>query len=90
MIQRDSQQLMGANRGTRGVSPSSPQSGWGLRAVLHWCSSQFKNSHFTDMCCDNEAGSYLRPIDSCITQVKVQGPPRTYNESKEEEAEDSS
>ena len=46
--------------------------------------SQFKNNHFTEMCCGTEAGSYLRPIDSCITQLKVQGPSRTCNESKEE------
>ena len=32
-----------------------------------------------------EAGSYLRLIDSCITQIKAQGPSRTCNESKEEE-----
>ena len=30
-----------------------------------------------------EAGSYSRLIDSCITQLKVQGPSRTCNESKE-------
>ena len=30
-------------------------------------------------------GSYLRLIDSCITQRKAQGPSRTCNESKEEE-----
>ena len=35
--------------------------------------------------CGSEAGSYLRLIDSCITQLKAQGPSRTYNESKEEE-----
>jgi len=29
----------------------------------------------------------LRPIDSCITQRKAQGPFRTCNESKEEEEE---
>jgi len=29
-------------------------------------------------------GSYLRLIDSCITQLKAQGPSRTCNESKEE------
>jgi len=23
----------------------------GMRAVLNWCSSQFKNNHFTEMCC---------------------------------------
>ena len=32
-----------------------------------------------------EAGSYLRLIDSCITQLKAQGPSRTCNGSKEEE-----
>ena len=32
-----------------------------------------------------EAGSYLRLADSCITQLKAQGPSRTCNESKEEE-----
>ena len=31
------------------------------------------------------AGSYLRLIDSCITQLKDQGPARTCNESKEGE-----
>ena len=30
-------------------------------------------------------GSYLRLTDSCITQLKAQGPSRTCNESKEEE-----
>jgi len=29
--------------------------------------------------------AYLRLIDSCITQLKAQGPSRTCNESKEEE-----
>ena len=32
-----------------------------------------------------EARSYVRLIDSCITQLKAQGPSRTCNESKEEE-----
>jgi len=32
-----------------------------------------------------EAGSYLRLMDSCISQLKAQGPSRTCNESKEEE-----
>jgi len=36
----------------------------------------------------SEEGSYLRLIDSCITQLKAQGPSRTCNESKEEEEED--
>ena len=30
------------------------------------------------------AGSYLRLTDSCITQLKAQGPSKTCNESKEE------
>ena len=32
-------------------------------------------------------GSYLRLTDSCITQLKDQGPSRTCNEGKEEEEE---
>ena len=42
-------------------------------------------SHFTEMCSGSEAGSYLKLIDACITQLKAQGPCRTCNESKEEE-----
>ena len=42
---------------------------------------------FTEKCCGNEAGSNLRRIDSCITQLKVQGPSGTYHEGKEEEEE---
>ena len=41
----------------------------------------------SEMCCGTEAGSYLRLIDSCITQLTAHGPSRTYNESKEEEEE---
>ena len=33
--------------------------------------------HLLQMCCVTEAGSYLRLIDSCITQLKAQGPSRT-------------
>ena len=33
--------------------------------------------------CGTEAGSYLRLIDSCITQLKAGGPSRTCHESKE-------
>ena len=43
---------------------------------------------FTEMCSGSEAGSYLRLLDSCITQLKAQGPFRTCNESKEEEEEE--
>jgi len=41
--------------------------------------------HSTEMCSGSEAGSYLRRIDSCITQLKAQGPSGTCNESQEEE-----
>ena len=46
--------------------------------------NKMKNNHLTEMCCGAEAGSYLRLIDSCTTQLKAQGPSRTCNESKEE------
>ena len=39
------------------------------------------------MCCGTEAGTYLRLIDSCITQLKAQGPSRTINESQKQEEE---
>ena len=41
--------------------------------------------HFTEMCCGTEAGSYLRLIDSCITQLKAPGPSWSCNESTEQE-----
>ena len=37
------------------------------------------------MCSGSEAGSRLRLVDSCISQLKAQGPSETCNESKEEE-----
>ena len=37
------------------------------------------------MVSEYEDMSFLRLIDSCITQLKAQGPSRTCNESKEEE-----
>ena len=52
-----------------------------------WYSFQFKNNHFAEMCSGSEEGSYLRLIDSCITQLKAQGPSRTCAESEEEEEE---
>jgi len=36
----------------------------------------------------SEEGSYLRLIDSCITQLNAQGPSETCRKSKEEEEED--
>ena len=38
--------------------------------------------------CSGSTVAYLRLIDSCITQLKAQGPSRTCNESKEEEEEE--
>ena len=49
--------------------------------------TRFKTNFFTEICCGTEAGSYLRLIYSCITQLKAQGPFRTCNESKEAEEE---
>jgi len=46
---------------------------------------RYQNNHLTEMCCDTEAGSYLRLIDSCVIQLEAQGLSRTCNESKEEE-----
>jgi len=41
----------------------------------------------TEMRCGDEAGSYLRLVDSFITELEAQRLSRTCNESKEE-AED--
>ena len=53
--------------------------GAGLKGVGRWQEGTWKP------CSGSEASSYLRLIDSCITQLKAQGPSRTCNESKEEE-----
>ena len=45
-------------------------------------------NHFTEMCSGSEAGSYLRRIDSCITQLQAQGFSRICNERKEEKEEE--
>ena len=45
-------------------------------------------NHFTEMCSDSEAGSYLRLIDSCSTQLETQVSSRVCTESKEEEEEE--
>ena len=55
--------------------------------ILRRHSSQFKNNYFAEICSGFEVGSYLRLIDSCVTQLRAQGPSRTCNESKEEEEE---
>ena len=36
---------------------------------VHAKSSVNDNNYFTDMCSGSEAGSYLRRIDFCITQL---------------------
>jgi len=56
-------------------------SGFALREIPQRHTRSYKNKHFTEMCCGTEAGSYLRLIDSCITQLEAQGPCRTCNES---------
>ena len=48
---------------------------------------KIKSDPLAETCSGSESGSYLRLIDSCITQLKAQGPFKTCNESKEEEAE---
>ena len=35
------------------------------------------------VCSSSEAGSYLKHIDSCVTQLKAEGPSRTCSESTE-------
>ena len=51
-----------------------------IKTAIHSASG----NHFTEMCSGSEEGSYRRLIDSCITQLKAQGPSRTCNESQEE------
>ena len=46
---------------------------------------EVKDNYFTEPSSGSEAGSYLRLVDSCITQLKAQGPSRTCSESKEAE-----
>ena len=48
----------------------------------HLCGVHLSRSHIS------EADSYLRLIDSCITQLKAQRPSRTCNKCKEEEEEE--
>jgi len=58
----------------------------GLRVMCRSVMRIGRRSAVTEnITCGTEASSYLRLIDSCITQLKVQGPSRTCNESKEEE-----
>ena len=59
-----------------------------VRVRLRLRAFQVKNNHSSEMCCGTEAGSNLRLTDSCITQLKVQGPSRTCDESKEDEEEE--
>ena len=61
---------------TSSYAPSLLDRGWPVACT---------NNHFTEMCSSSEASSYLRLVDSCITQLKVQGPSRTCDESEREE-----
>ena len=58
-----------------------PRVGAGLIILLP-CTGPTTTSQKCDVV--TEAGSYLRRIDFCITQLRAQGPSRTRNESKEE------
>jgi len=71
----------GANQSTFGVTTIS-QTDWDRARE---CRARTTWAGWGGMCCGNEAGSYLRLIDSCITQLEAQGPSRTCNESEEEE-----
>ena len=65
----------------RQVSPSSAPSNGGQFAFdfqysreeplghVDMYTPQFKNNYFTEMCSGSEAGSYVRRIDFCITQL---------------------
>jgi len=66
------------------IKPPIGHQGRQCRRRSRW-RARFKNNHFTEMWCGTEAGSYLRLIDSCVTQLKAQGPSRTCNESKEKQ-----
>jgi len=51
-----------------------------VASVAHVDSPENEHVHLARL-----QGSYLRLIDSCITQLEAQGPSRTCNESQEEE-----
>ena len=51
------------------------------------CPDAFRAS-FSAMCSGSEAVSYVRLIDSCVTDLKAQRPSRTCNASKAEEEEE--
>jgi len=68
-------------RGIKKIVPGSRCGCWHPRASP-------RSGRSWTMCSGSEAGSYLRLIDFCITQLKTQGPARTCNESKEEEEEE--
>ena len=65
---------------TTSTPPATPfRVGQGLGSATQ------QNTKGTEMCSGSEAGSYLRLIDSCVTQLKAQAPSRICNESGEEE-----
>jgi len=77
------------------IRPKGDPASWGINSY-QWSEDNLTETdlalagreganHSTEMCSGSEAGSYLRLIGSCITQLKAQGPSRSCNESKEEE-----
>jgi len=52
----------------------------GIRGPCVSKGGQFKNNYFTEMCSGSEAGSYLRPIDVCILNSRLES-----NNGEEEE-----
>ena len=70
------------NNKVGGWTGSSSEPSDGVRTWLK--GSRDRSRQGTEMCSGSETGSYLRLIDSCITQLKAHGPSRTCNESKEE------
>ena len=68
------------------IRQSSPDSDLGFRAkVLNILQSFLSGLECGTLCSGSEAGSYLKLTDPCITQLKAQRPPRTCNESEEED-----
>ena len=70
--------LMAYQLGIEAHDLSIQAAGWRARAVL-------SRGPTWDTLGGSRAGSYLRLIDSCITQLKAQGPSRTCTESNEKE-----
>ena len=73
--------------GCRWSSPGRGRVGRHSELRRSLLATEWIRSHLTQICSGSEAGSYLRLIDSCITQLNAQGS-GNCNESKEEEEEE--